>query len=288
MLTSRSIRVVLALSLGLLIVSGVPSISLAQDANATCQPAKETEGKRCDAKANGAIVQGRCSGGQCNAEKAPDTKGDQQQVKDSGAQDSQKAAQEAASTVNQEPSKTSGQNGAPNDYSGVQGQNGSPSGNAIADTKSNTGWGEMTSGAKGDQLFQQLGREAAARGEPGIGYTNTSNNGSISNGQVVFYGDKNDIAAINDLAQNGDAYTADYFKPVDCWACNDPRFQGGQASTDFLRDNIASGNVMEHERFRLTSDGIDYLVSAAEARQFVSAITELSTFGPSWSAAQSF
>lgn len=275
-----------------LIVTGASSgVARAVVAEPTPEEQCNAKGK-CQATGNGGIVQGHyawkdgaCS---CKADSSTDTGSKESTPVNQSTDDIKKQAQNEASQVNTPSNTSQSQNGAPNDYSGVQGQNGSPSGNAIADPKSNTGYGEMMSGQRGDQLFQQLGREAAARGEPGIGYTNTSGNGSISNGQVVFYGDANDVAALNDLAQNGDSYNADYFKPVDCWACNDPRFQGGQASTDFLRDNISSGNVMEPERFRLTTDGIDYLVSAAEARQFVSAFTELSTFGPSWSAAQSF
>lgn len=274
------------------VTTGVASAIVAEPT-----PAEQCQAKgKCQTNTNGGMVQGHyeykdnsCS---CKADSTTDSGQKSSTPVNETTDDIKKQAQtEAAQQNSSQDSRGGSMNGGqgtnPTGTAGVQGQNGSPSGNAIADPKSNTGWGEMTSGTKGDQLFQQLGREAAARGEPGIGYTNTSNNGSISNGQVVFYGDKNDIAAINDLAQNGDAYTADYFKPVDCWACNDPRFQGGQASIDFMRDNIANGYV-DPERFRLTPDGFEFLLTAAEVPQYLNAVYELNTFGPSGSAAQAY
>lgn len=78
----------------------------AEQANASCQPAKEREGAKCNATAQGAIIQGTCQGGVCKATSAENTQGKQEKVNENTTE-IQKGAQEKANDVNAEPANPS-------------------------------------------------------------------------------------------------------------------------------------------------------------------------------------
>lgn len=187
-----------------------------------CQPAKEMEGKKCNKTSNGAIIEGICNSGLCNAKSAPDESGKKQEITTTGASDSKAAAQKSAAEVN-----GTGESGAGNTSGKFQGrlsdnptagmENASQANNPAADAKAPVGQGtnargeafqstgqstgssqptrmdygqsktpEQTAAARLEGLIQD--NQGAGRPAPGSGYTvlEKAQTGSYSKGYNVF------------------------------------------------------------------------------------------------------
>ena len=98
---ARTISVVLlVLALGPVLISEVGA-QTADQANSSCQPAKERDGKKCNTTVQGAIIEGICGGGSCNAKSSTGTDGNKEAVNENTTE-IQKGAIEKANEVNAE------------------------------------------------------------------------------------------------------------------------------------------------------------------------------------------
>jgi hypothetical protein len=174
----------------------------AEQANASCQPAKEREGAKCNATAQGAIIQGTCQGGVCKATSAENTQGKQEKVNENTTE-IQKGAQEKANEVNAEPAN-------PNS-SKLQGRLGDdPTAYASKDDAGTVDRGAQTD--KAGNSFQSTrpmpGDDAPARGWDNLANESAASRDSILESRDTYVRNTGnssyDLASFGNMFSDGD------------------------------------------------------------------------------------
>ena len=185
---SRYVSIFVAVAL---LFSGVtPSVfgQTADQANASCQPVKDMEGKKCNTTVQGAIIQGTCQGGSCKAVSSSNIDGKQEAVNENTTE-IQKSATEQAHQVNTDPVSCE-----------------------YCDDR-------YAGGQQGEQLLRQNVQEAQGRGEDTkFRFDNTSSNGTIGGGEIRLVGGADDMAAIREIAGS---YSPESSGESGCDFCSD-------------------------------------------------------------------
>lgn len=253
------------------------------------------QGKSCNQSVNGAIVEGKCTAQNvctATATKEGDTTKqlkDPAQVKDEATKASTDSGG-SGSTGTQDPSGRGGtiNGGSGTDPTGTAGAGGGTGTQSGQTPVGSTGGGcqycndAYAGGDKGEQLIQQQARDAQARGDSNVGFTNTNSNGGISGGTPVFRGNTDTINNLRQIQNLGSTNGISRLSGNSgCSVCDDASLRDWKTGTPVY---ITGDSGFISNAKAALSDLFGWNAGLGQAQGFGSS---LFSSAPSWSAPSS-